>query len=52
MQSLTQIQKERLHLYFFEGMTNREIAEKQECRGVSLCIPAILKRCRNFAIHQ
>lgn len=29
MQSLTQIQRERLHLYFFEGMTIREIAEKQ-----------------------
>lgn len=29
MQSLTKIQKERLHLYFFEGMTVRAIAEKQ-----------------------
>lgn len=29
MQSLTDVQKERLHLYFFEGLTIREIAEKQ-----------------------
>ncbi len=29
MQSLTEVQKERLHLYFFEGMTVRSIAEKQ-----------------------
>lgn len=28
MQSLTEIQKERLHLYFFEGLSTREIAEK------------------------
>ena len=29
MQSLTEIQKERLHLYFFQGLTYRQIAEKQ-----------------------
>lgn len=29
MQSLTEIQKERLHLYFFEGLSTREIAERQ-----------------------
>jgi len=29
MQSLTDAQKERLHLYFFEGLTIREIAERQ-----------------------
>lgn len=28
MQSLTEVQRERLHLYFFEGLTTREIAEK------------------------
>lgn len=28
MQSLTEVQKERLHLYFYEGMTTREIANK------------------------
>lgn len=28
MQSLTEIQRERLHLYFFEGLTTREIADK------------------------
>lgn len=32
MQSLTEVQKERLHLYFFEGLTTREIADKM---GVS-----------------
>ena len=29
MQTLTEVQKERLHLYFIEGMTTKEIAEKQ-----------------------
>jgi DNA-directed RNA polymerase specialized sigma subunit, sigma24 homolog len=29
MQTLTEIQKERLHLYFFEGLTSREIADRQ-----------------------
>lgn len=29
MQSLTDIQKDRLRLYFFEGLTIREIAERQ-----------------------
>lgn len=29
MQSLTDAQKERLRLYFFEGLTIREIAERQ-----------------------
>ena len=28
MQSLTEVQRERLHLYFFEEMTTREIADK------------------------
>lgn len=28
MQSLTEVQRERLHLYFYEGMTTREIANK------------------------
>ena len=28
MQSLTDVQRERLHLYFFKGMTTREIADK------------------------
>lgn len=32
MQTLSEIQRERLHLYFFEGMTTREIATKS---GVS-----------------
>ena len=29
MQSLTEVQRERLHLYFFEGLTYRQIAEKK-----------------------
>ncbi len=29
MQSLTEVQRERLHLYFFEELTIREIAKKQ-----------------------
>lgn len=29
MQSLTEAQRERLHLYFFEGLTYRQIAEKK-----------------------
>ncbi len=29
MQILSEIQRERLHLYFFEGMTTREIADRQ-----------------------
>lgn len=29
MQSLSEVQRERLHLYFFEGKTLREIAELQ-----------------------
>ena len=28
MQSLTDVQRERQHLYFFKGMTTREIADK------------------------
>ena len=29
MQSLTDVQRERLHLYFFKGLTYRQIAEKK-----------------------
>ena len=29
MHSLTEVQRERLHLYFFEGLTYRQIAEKK-----------------------
>ncbi|MGB4659370.1 MAG: sigma factor-like helix-turn-helix DNA-binding protein [Mobilitalea sp.] len=32
MQTLTAIQKERLRLYFFEGLTSREIADRQGVR--------------------
>lgn len=30
MQSLTEVQRERLHLYFFEGLSTREIARRQQ----------------------
>lgn len=30
MQTLSEIQRERLHLYFFEGLTYRQIARKRE----------------------
>lgn len=29
MQSLTEVQRERLHLYFFEGLTYRQIGQKK-----------------------
>ena len=32
MQTLTETQKERLHLYFYEGLTSREIADLQGVR--------------------
>ena len=50
MQSLTEVQKERLHLYFFEGMTIREIAEKQGVNrnAVWKSIQGILEQLRAF----
>lgn len=50
MQSLTEIQKERLHLYFFEGMTIREIARKQGVNrnAVWKSIQGILEQLRAF----
>lgn len=50
MQSLTKVQKERLHLYFFEGMTIREIAEKQGVNrnAVWKSIQGILEQLRAF----
>lgn len=52
MQSLTQIQKERLHLYFFEGMTIREIAEKQNVNrnAVWKSLQVILEQLRTFFV--
>lgn len=50
MQSLTEVQKERLHLYFFEGMTVRTIAEKQGVNrnAVWKSIQGILEQLRRY----
>ena len=50
MQSLTDIQKERLHLYFFEGLSTREIAEKQGTNqnAVWKSIQASIKKLKIF----
>lgn len=50
IQSLTDIQKERLHLYFFEGLSTREIAEKQGTNqnAVWKSIQAAIKKLKNF----
>ena len=52
MQSLTGIQRERLHLYFFEGMTIREIAEKQKVNrnAVWKSLQVILEQLRTFFV--
>ncbi len=52
MQSLTGIQRERLHLYFFEGMTIREIAEKQKVNrnAVWKSLQVILEQLRSFFV--
>ena len=52
MQSLTQVQKERLHLYFFEGMTFRQIAEKTGISDMSVreSVEASLKKIKNFLL--
>ena len=50
VQSLTQVQKEQLHLYFFEGMTFRQIAEKTGIsdRSVRESVEASLKKIKKF----
>ena len=50
MQSLTKAQKERLHLYFFDGLTFRQIGEKLEIsdRSVRESIEAALKKIKKF----
>ena len=55
VQSLTQVQKERLHLYFFEGMTFRQIAEKTGISDMSVreSVEASLKKIKKFpAVRQ
>lgn len=50
MQSLTDVQKERLHLYFFEGLSTREIAQKQQTNqnAVWKSIQSSVKKLKNF----
>lgn len=50
MQSLTKIQRERLHLYFFEGLTFRQIGEQMGIsdKSVRESIDASLKKLKNF----
>lgn len=50
MQSLTEVQRERLHLYFFSGLTFRQIGEKQGVSDMSVreSIDASLKKIKKF----
>ena len=50
MQSLTEVQRERLHLYFFEGLTYRQIAEKKGIgeKNVRESIAGALKKIKKF----
>ena len=50
MQSLTEVQKERLHLYFFEGLTYRQIAEKKGIgeKNVRESITGAIKKIKKF----
>lgn len=50
MQSLTEVQTERLHLYFFEGLTYRQIGEKLGISDMSVreSIEASLKKIKKF----
>ena len=50
MQSLTEIQRERLYLYFFSGLTFRQIGERLGVsdKSVRESIEASLKKIRKF----
>ena len=50
MQSLTEVQRERLHLYFFEGLTYRQIAEKKGIgeKNVRESITSAIKKIKKF----
>lgn len=50
MQSLTDIQRERLHLYFFHGLTFRQIAQETGVsdKSVRESIEASLKKIKKF----
>ena len=50
MQTLSEIQRERLHLFFFEGLTYRQIAEKKGIgeKNVRESVASALKKIKNF----
>ena len=50
MQTLSEILRERLHLYFFEGLTYRQIAEKKGIgeKNVRESVASALKKIKNF----
>lgn len=50
MQSLTEVQRERLHLYFFSGLTFRQIGEKLGVSDMSVreSIEVSLKKIKKF----
>jgi len=50
MQSLTEVQRERLHLYFFEGLTYRQIAEKKGIgeKNVRESITGAIKKIKKY----
>ncbi len=50
MQSLTEVQRERLHLYFFEGFTYRQIAEQKGIgeKNVRESIIGAMKKIKKF----
>ena len=50
MQSLTEVQRERLHLYFFEGLTYRQIAERKGIgeKNVRESITGAIKKIKKF----
>ena len=50
MQSLTEVQRERLHRYFFDGLTFRQIGERLGVsdKSVRESIEAALKKIKKF----
>lgn len=50
MQSLTEVQRERLHLYFFEGLTYRQIVEKKGIgeKNVRESITGAIKKIKKY----
>ena len=50
MQSLTEVQRERLHLYFFSGLTFRQIGKKLGVSDMSVreSIESALKKIKKF----